>query len=66
MILTLFVKVAYHQNVDWDEVREFVTDAYLLVAPKRLSKLVRERRTADGVRRSTGSAQLAASDTTRG
>jgi hypothetical protein len=28
-------------NVDWDEVRELVTDAYLLVAPKRLSKLVR-------------------------
>ncbi|MET0663166.1 MAG: MmcQ/YjbR family DNA-binding protein [Ilumatobacteraceae bacterium] len=28
-------------KVDWDEVREFVTDAYILVAPKRLSKLVR-------------------------
>ena len=41
IILTLFVKVAYHQNVDCHEVREFVTDAYLLVAPKRLSKLVR-------------------------
>jgi len=28
-------------EVDWDEVRELVTDAYLLVAPKRLSQLVR-------------------------
>jgi hypothetical protein len=27
-------------NVDWDEVRELVTDAYLLAAPKRLSKLI--------------------------
>ena len=27
-------------NVDWDEVRELVTDAYLVVAPKRLSKLI--------------------------
>jgi hypothetical protein len=28
------------QDVDWDEVRELVTDAYLLAAPKRLSKLI--------------------------
>ena len=27
-------------KVDWDEVRELVTDAYLIAAPKRLSKLV--------------------------
>jgi hypothetical protein len=27
-------------NVAWDEVREFVTDAYILVAPKRLSTLI--------------------------
>jgi len=27
-------------KVDWDEVREFVTDAYLVAAPKRLSKLI--------------------------
>ncbi len=26
--------------VDWDEIRELVTDAYLLVAPKRLAKLI--------------------------
>ena len=66
MILTLFVKVAYHQKCRLGRGARVRDDAYLLVAPKRLSKLVRERRTADGVRRSTGSAQLAASDTTRG
>ena len=27
-------------NVDWGEVRELVTDAYIIAAPKRLSKLV--------------------------
>jgi hypothetical protein len=27
-------------QVDWDEVRELVTDAYLIAAPKRLSKLI--------------------------
>ena len=27
-------------EVDWDEVREFVVDAYRLVAPKSLAKLV--------------------------
>ena len=27
--------------VDWDEVRELVTDAYIVAAPKRLSKLIR-------------------------
>jgi hypothetical protein len=27
-------------DVDWDEVRELVTDAYRIVAPKRLSKLL--------------------------
>ncbi|MFM7412098.1 MAG: MmcQ/YjbR family DNA-binding protein [Planctomycetota bacterium] len=27
-------------KLDWDEVRELVTDAYILVAPKRLSKLL--------------------------
>lgn len=27
-------------DVDWDEVRELVTDAYIIVAPKRLSKLM--------------------------
>jgi hypothetical protein len=27
-------------NVDWDEVRELVTDAYIIAAPKRLSKLI--------------------------
>jgi hypothetical protein len=42
--------VAYHgyvgiyldrPKVDWDEVRELVTDAYIVAAPKRLSKLIR-------------------------
>ena len=28
-------------DVAWDEVRELVTDAYILVAPKRLSNLIR-------------------------
>lgn len=27
-------------EVDWDEVRELVTDAYIIAAPKRLSKLI--------------------------
>jgi hypothetical protein len=27
-------------DVDWDEVRELVTDAYIVAAPKRLSKLI--------------------------
>ena len=27
-------------DVDWDEVRELVTDAYVIAAPKRLSKLI--------------------------
>jgi hypothetical protein len=27
-------------DVDWDEVRELLTDAYRLVAPKRLAALV--------------------------
>ena len=27
-------------GVDWEEVRELVTDAYIIVAPKRLSKLI--------------------------
>lgn len=27
-------------NVGWDEVRELVTDAYIIAAPKRLSKLI--------------------------
>jgi hypothetical protein len=27
-------------QVDWDEVRELVTDAYIIAAPKRLSKLI--------------------------
>ena len=27
-------------EVDWDEVRELLTDAYIIVAPKRLSKLI--------------------------
>jgi hypothetical protein len=27
-------------TVDWDEVRELVTDAYIIAAPKRLSKLI--------------------------
>jgi hypothetical protein len=27
-------------EVDWDEVRELVTDAYVIAAPKRLSKLI--------------------------
>ena len=27
-------------GIDWDEVRELVTDAYITVAPKRLSKLI--------------------------
>lgn len=27
-------------QVDWDEVRELVTDAYVIAAPKRLSKLI--------------------------
>lgn len=27
-------------NVDWDEVRELVTDAYIVAAPKRLSKVL--------------------------
>jgi hypothetical protein len=30
-------------TVDWDEVRELVTDAYLLTAPKRLAALVNPR-----------------------
>ncbi len=27
-------------HVDWEEIRELVTDAYLLVAPKRLTRLL--------------------------
>lgn len=27
-------------QVDWEEVRELVTDAYIVAAPKRLSKLI--------------------------
>jgi hypothetical protein len=27
-------------EVDWEEVRELVTDAYLIAAPERLSKLI--------------------------
>ena len=27
-------------NVDWDEIRELITDAYRLAAPKKLAKLV--------------------------
>lgn len=27
-------------SVDWDEVRELVTDAYIIAAPKRLSRLM--------------------------
>jgi len=27
-------------DVDWDEIRELVTDAYLIAAPKRLSMLI--------------------------
>ena len=27
-------------DVEWEEVRELVTDAYLIVAPKRLAKLI--------------------------
>jgi phosphoribosylglycinamide formyltransferase-1 len=30
-------------TVDWDEVRELVTDAYLLAAPKRLGALLNPR-----------------------
>jgi hypothetical protein len=30
-------------TVDWDEVRELVTDAYLLAAPKRLAALLNPR-----------------------
>jgi hypothetical protein len=29
--------------VDWDEIRELVTDAYLLMAPKRLAREVLQR-----------------------
>ena len=28
------------EGVDWEEIRELVTDAYLLAAPKKLAKLV--------------------------
>lgn len=27
-------------QIDWDEVRELMTDAYIIAAPKRLSKLI--------------------------
>ena len=30
-------------TVDWEEVRELVTDAYLLTAPKRLAALLTSR-----------------------
>ena len=31
------------RDVDWDEVRELLTDAYLLTAPKRLAALLNPR-----------------------
>ena len=34
-------------TVEWDEVDELVTEAYILVAPKRLSKLVQVPRSDD-------------------